>query len=55
MRVPDREREYDIVQAAYTTGGVSGTGTASTLPMTDEEKQGVVRRPIGFAPPKGTA
>lgn len=30
---------------------VSGTGSASVLPMTDEECAAVVERPVGFVPP----
>lgn len=45
---PD-ERRYDQRQAAF-AHSPTGTGYASVLPMTDDEKAAVDPRPIGFAP-----
>jgi len=45
--------EWTHEQTVYTTASVGGNGSASVLPMTDEEKAAVVKRPIGFAPPHG--
>lgn len=47
---PPYQREHDLWVAGMATHGTKGTGTASVLPMTDEEKAAVVKRPIGFAP-----
>lgn len=46
---PNYQRDDDLWRAAWATHGSHGTGSASTLPMTSDEKK--KRRPIGFAPP----
>ncbi len=52
MKVPGpRELEHAHHYAGFFTGPSTGTGSASVLPMTDEEKAAVTHKPIGFAPP----
>lgn len=48
-------REYDLWVTAHAAPAPTGNGSATTLPMTEEEMQAVVKHPIGFAPAEDDA